>query len=120
MSGDSTYIFGDNVNMHGGSGNTGIVKGRVASSGAAPADPALEAAVRELLDAARVLRGQVPAASAQAIDDSLPDITADATAPTQERHRALMAVAGIAATVGAVGQPVAEAVNRVLALVSGQ
>jgi len=35
----------------------------------------------------------------------------------QERHRALMAVAGIAATVGTLGQPVLEAVNRILRLV---
>lgn len=48
--------------------------------------------------------------------DSLPDITAGATAPAQERHRALMPVAGIAATAGAVGQPVMGAVNEVPAL----
>ncbi|GGV78026.1 MULTISPECIES: hypothetical protein [Streptomyces] len=37
--------------------------------------------------------------------------------PPQQRHRALTAVAGIAATVGAVGRPVAEAVDRVLSLI---
>ncbi|MEE4595516.1 DUF6232 family protein [Streptomyces sp. DSM 41524] len=39
-----------------------------------------------------------------------------ATTPAQERHRALMAVAGIAATVGTVGQPVIDAVNKILEL----
>ncbi|POX53428.1 hypothetical protein C3488_05450 [Streptomyces sp. Ru72] len=36
------------------------------------------------------------------------------------RHRALTAVAGIAATAAAVGAPVPEAVNRVLGLLGGQ
>ncbi|OIK00103.1 hypothetical protein [Streptomyces colonosanans] len=117
MSGDN-YYFGDNVTMHGGTGNTGIVKNQVAP--VEPVPPALESAVAELRRLVEVLREQVPSASAQAIDDSLPVITADATAPAQDRHRALMAVAGIAATVGAVGQPVLEAVNRILGLLGGQ
>ncbi|MFJ8112964.1 hypothetical protein [Streptomyces sp. NPDC096132] len=108
--------YGDNVNMHGGSGNVGMIKNQVAP--AAPASPELEAAVSELLALLRELRPQIPAASAQALDDSLPALTADAATPVQERHRALMAVAGIAATIGAVGAPVIEAVNRILALLS--
>ncbi|MFI5689618.1 hypothetical protein [Streptomyces sp. NPDC051636] len=116
MSGDN-YYFGDSVSMHGGQGNTGIIKNQAAPAAPA-ASPELEAAVRELVALVEQLRGQVPPASAQAIDDSLPDITADPGAPTQQRHRALMAVAGIAATVGAVGQPVVEAVNRILGLLS--
>ena len=116
MSGDN-YYFGDNVSMHGGFGNTGIVKNHAAPAGT-EASPALEAAIRQLVELVQELRAQVPPASAQSIDDCLPDIT---TAPgTQpQRHRALMAVAGIAATVGAVGQPVVEAVNSVLALLGG-
>ena len=65
------------------------------------------------------MRDQLPQPSAQLIDDSLPVLAADA-APPQERHRALLAVAAIAAAVGAVGQPVAEAANRILQMVSGQ
>lgn len=114
MSGDS-YHFGDNVTMHGGTGNTGIVKNQGTAGGPAAVPPALQEAVDELRRLVEGLREQVPAASAQAIDDCLPDITADAGAPPQ-RHRALMAVAGIAATIGAVGQPVLEAVNRILGL----
>ncbi len=114
MSGDN-YYFGDTVNMHGGRGNTGIVKHQAAPADAA-VSPALQQAVAELLRLVQELRASVPPASAQALDDSLPDITADAAVPPQQRHRALLAVAGIAATVGAVGQPVVEAVNRILAL----
>ncbi|MDQ0599857.1 hypothetical protein QF037_004202 [Streptomyces canus] len=115
MSGDH-YYFGDNVNMHGGMGNTGIVKHQVPAADTA----SLVDAVAELRGLIESLRDQVPAASAQALDDSLPAIRADASALPQDRHRALMAVAGIAATIGAVGQPVLEAVNRVLGLIGGQ
>jgi hypothetical protein len=117
-SGD-TFYFGDNVTMHGGTGNTGIAKHQ-APAGAPPVDPALQAAVEELRRLVATLRQQIPAASAQAIDDSLPALTTDPGTAPQERHRALMAVAGIAATVGAVGQPALEAVNRILVLLSGR
>ncbi|MEU1514748.1 hypothetical protein ABZ490_21715 [Streptomyces sp. NPDC005811] len=108
------HHYGDNVNMYGGTGNTGMIKNQGAAT---PASPELEAAVRELLALLGELRARIPAASARALDESLPALTADAAAPAQERHRALLAVAGIAATIGAVGQPVLEAVNRVLALI---
>ncbi|MFI0506441.1 hypothetical protein ACH3WN_26890 [Streptomyces albogriseolus] len=114
MSGDN-YYFGDSVSIHGGLGHTGIVKNQ-----AAPAEtsPALEAAIQQLVELLTELRGQVPPARAQSIDEVLPDITSAGAEP-QQRHRALLAVAGIAATVGAVGQPVVEAVNSVLALLGG-
>ncbi|WP_406443286.1 hypothetical protein OHB14_30365 [Streptomyces sp. NBC_01613] len=118
MSGDN-YYFGDSVTMHGGTGNTGIVKNQAAAD-PSPVAPALQEAVDELRRLIEALRDQVPAASAQAIDDSLPALTTDAGTAPQERHRALMAVAGIAATVGAVGQPALEAVNRILGLLGGQ
>ncbi|MFC9126943.1 hypothetical protein ACFT4A_08865 [Streptomyces sp. NPDC057099] len=114
MSGNN-YYYGDNVSMHGGSGNTGIVK----NGATGDVDPALRLALAELLQGVRELREQLPQPSAQLIDESLPVLAADA-APPQERHRALMAVAAIAAAVGAVGQPVAEAANRVLQMLSGQ
>ncbi|MEE1802909.1 hypothetical protein PUR57_30240 [Streptomyces sp. JV176] len=120
MSGDS-YYFGDNVNMHGGQGNTGIVKNQVAATDSAAVSPALRSAVEELLQLVGELRDRVPPASAQSIDDSLPDISAAAAdAPPQDRHRALMAVAGIAATVGVVGQPVLDAVNKILELLGAR
>ncbi|MFI6702494.1 hypothetical protein ACIBJC_26660 [Streptomyces sp. NPDC050509] len=119
MSGDS-YYFGDNVNMHGGQDNTGIVKNQVAATDPTAVSPALRSAVEELLQLVGELRDRVPPASAQSIDDSLPDISTAADAPPQDRHRALMAVAGIAATVGVVGQPVLDAVNKILELLGAR
>ncbi|WP_405686119.1 hypothetical protein [Streptomyces sp. NBC_00057] len=103
-------IHGDNVNMYGGTGNTGIVKHQ---------SPALPEAIGELVRLLQELRGELAPASAQVVDDSLSAITSDTSAP-QERHRALIAVATIAATVGALGQPVADAVNKVLGLLGAQ
>ncbi|WP_392671757.1 hypothetical protein [Streptomyces sp. LN785] len=119
MSGDS-YYFGDNVNMHGGQGNTGMIKNQAPAADAAPVSPALQSAVEELLRLAQELRDRVPPAGAQVIDDSLADIGTAEDAPSQDGHRALMAVAGIAATVGAVGQPVLDAVNKVLELLGAR
>ncbi|MFF4096053.1 hypothetical protein ACFYYY_19910 [Streptomyces sp. NPDC001834] len=106
MSNGSSYHYGDNVTMYGGTGNTGIVKQQ---------SPALPEAIGELVRLLQELRGELAPASAQVIDDSLPAITSDTSAP-QERHRALIAVATIASTVGALGQPVADAVDKVLGL----
>ncbi|MEU1008310.1 hypothetical protein [Streptomyces sp. NPDC005890] len=115
MSGNN-YYYGDNVNMYGGQGNQGIVKNQAAAVGQ---DPALVAALAELHRMIAELRAQVPAASARLLDESLPALSTDAAVPAQERHRALMAIAGIAATVGAVGQPVAQAVQAVIGLLGG-
>ncbi|MFF2845644.1 hypothetical protein ACFVT5_04860 [Streptomyces sp. NPDC058001] len=111
MSGGDSYhygnkIHGDNVNIYGGTGNTGIVKHQ---------SLALHEATEELVRLLRELRRSVEPGSAQVIDDSLPVIASGASAP-QERHRALIAMATIAATVGSLGQPVADAVNKVLGL----
>ncbi|MER7897438.1 hypothetical protein ABTX62_15290 [Streptomyces sp. NPDC096046] len=111
----NNYYYGDNVSMHGGSGNTGIVK----NGATGDADPALRLALAELIREVGELRDRLPQPSAQLIDESLPVLAAEA-APPAERHRALLAVAAIAAAVGAVGQPVAEAANRILQMVSGQ
>ncbi|MFI9809297.1 hypothetical protein ACIHEJ_33955 [Streptomyces sp. NPDC052301] len=117
MSGNN-YYYGDNVTMYGGQGNQGIVK-NLGGAGADRQDPALVAALAELQRLVAELRAQVPAVSAQLLDESLPAVSADATVPQQERHRALMAIAGIAATVGAVGQPVAQAVQAIIGMLGG-
>ncbi|MFC9947095.1 hypothetical protein [Streptomyces pratensis] len=119
MSGDS-YHFGDSVTMHGGQGNTGIVKGQTAPVSAPADNTALRAAVEELRQLLGELRDQVSAVNAQTIDDSLTNIDGEAGTPPEEQHRALMAVAGIAATVGAVGQPALDAVNRILELLGAR
>jgi hypothetical protein len=111
------YYHGDAVNITGGRGHTGIVKNQGVQAGAAAeVTPALLAAIAALHQLAVQLREQVPAASAQVIDDSLPSLTADPSVEPQERHRALMSLAGVAGMVGAIGQPVGEAVTRVTEL----
>ncbi|MGW1140083.1 hypothetical protein [Streptomyces zhihengii] len=99
---------GDNVNIYGGSHITGIVKHQAPAPGLAEALARLEQLVGEL-------RAQVEPGSARVLDGSLPAITSDATAPATRRD-ALVAVATIAATAGALGQPVVDAVTQVLAL----
>ncbi|MER6028575.1 hypothetical protein [Streptomyces sp. NPDC001851] len=117
MSG-TNYYYGDNVNMYGGQGNQGIVRNE-GGAGAGQQDPALAAALAELNGLITRLRTQVSAPDAQLLDESLPALSPDAAVPALERHRALRAIAGIAAAVGAVGQPVAEAVRAITAMVSG-
>lgn len=114
MSGDN-YYFGDNVTMHGGTNNIGMIKN--AAPAAAPAsDPALQSAIDELVRLVAELRERVSPVDAQTIDDSLPALRADAEAEPQERHRALMAINGIAAIVGILGVPVVDAVRKVMEL----
>ncbi|WP_436738260.1 hypothetical protein [Streptomyces sp. BBFR102] len=116
MSGD-TFHFGDSVTMNGGVGNTGIVKHQAAPA-ATGADSALQEALRDLAPLLRDLRERVSPMSAEMIDDSLDDLDAEGESTPRGRHRALMAVSGIAQSVGAVGAPALEAVNRVLAMLS--
>lgn len=118
MSGD-TYYFGDNVHMQGGRNNTGMIK-QSAPAGAGTASPALREAAADLHRLIPELREVLSSVNAQAVDDVLPDISVDGSTQPQERHRALMAVAGIAATVGTVGQPVLDAVNKLLELLGSQ
>ncbi|MFG3206834.1 hypothetical protein [Streptomyces sp. NPDC048192] len=112
----TNYYYGDNVNMYGGRNNRGIVKNE---AGAGQQDPALAAALAELHGLIAELRTRVPAADAELLDDSLPALSPGAAVPAQARRGALMAIAGIANTVGAVGQPVAEAVRAIVAMISG-
>lgn len=115
MRGDS-FHFGDSVTISGGTGNTGIVKNTAAPAAAPAMPPGLQETMRELVQLLQELREQVTTVNAQTIDNALTDISADSDADPQRRRQALLAVAHIAATVGAVGQPVGDAVNRILAL----
>ncbi|MEV6112489.1 hypothetical protein AB0L59_08150 [Streptomyces sp. NPDC052109] len=117
MSGGN-YYYGDNVNIYGGRGHQGIVKNQ-GGPGAGQQDPALVAALAELNGHLARLRAQVSAPDAELLDESLPALSPDAAVPALERHRALRAIAGIAAAVGAVGQPVADAVRVITAMISG-
>ncbi len=118
MSGDNFY-FGDNVNMTGGTGNTGMVKNVGAPAAASAPAPDLLAAIEELRRLIEELRGQLPPASAQVLDAALPAATGDATVPAGSRQSALMSIAGIAAVVGPLGQPIVDAVAKILELLGG-
>ncbi|MFE7565511.1 hypothetical protein ACFU76_00875 [Streptomyces sp. NPDC057539] len=117
--GNQHYYFGggDHVSMYGGSGNIGIDK-RVTPVQELP--QAVQEALGELLSLIQELRAQVPPVSSDALDDALPALRAEADVQPPERHRALLAVAGIAATIGALGVPVVEAVNKVLELMGAK
>ncbi|WP_371101768.1 hypothetical protein [Streptomyces sp. PU_AKi4] len=107
-------MSGDIVNMYDGNHNVGIIKHQYAGP-AQPAPQELADAISRLTRLVGELREQVTPAAAQVIDDSLPVIASGSSAP-QERHRALVAVATIAATVGALGVPAAEAADKLLGL----
>lgn len=119
MSGDQHYYFGsgDHVTMHGGEGNTGIDK-RVVP--APELSEAAQEALQQLLPLVTALRAQVPAASAQTLDEALPALQVEAPVQPPERHRALLAVAGIAAAVGGAGAQVFEAANKTLELLGAK
>lgn len=120
MSGEGRHYYfgsGDHVTMHGGSGNTGIDK-RVTTAQELPEE--VRQALRELVALIQERRTELTPANSEALDDSLPALRADADVRPQERHRALLAVAGIAATTGALGVPIVEAVNKVLELVGAK
>ncbi|MFI8522486.1 hypothetical protein ACIGEZ_32520 [Streptomyces sp. NPDC085481] len=105
-------VGGDKVVISGGTHVTGIVK--YGSAGAAQ-DAELRAAVEELTRLLRELQGQVAPEQARAIEEALPALTPDRAALSR-RGLTLAAVAQIAAAVGAVGQPVVDAVGRLLGL----
>lgn len=113
------YYFGDgdHVTMHGGSGNVGIDK-RVTAAQELPSE--VQEALRELVALVQEVRAELPPANSEALEDSLPALRAEADVQPQERHRALLAVAGIAATTGALGVPIIEAVNKVLELMGAK
>ncbi|ANW22172.1 hypothetical protein [Streptomyces clavuligerus] len=119
MSSGSNYYFGNTVNMHGGENNTGMVNHQSGPVGTQAASPALEEAIRELLTLLRELRANVPPLSAHSIDEALPALTADPAIEPQERHRALMAITGVAATAGMLGVPVLETVRLIMELLGG-
>ncbi|MEW2131957.1 hypothetical protein [Streptomyces sp. NPDC005435] len=120
MSGNS-YHYGDSVTIHGGQGHQGIVKTRIGTDASGRLDPAVIAALAELHAQILELRAQpqILRSSAALLDEALPAVSHTTPVPPQERHRALMAIAGVAATVGAVGQPVAQAVRAVIGMPGG-
>lgn len=115
---DTTNNFGPVVNMDGGMGNTGINYGThtVHNDGTAQ-DAELRAAVRELTQLLKDLRPRLTPDQARTVEDALPALTPD-RGTLRERGLILASLAQIAATVGEVGRPAAEAVGRLLGLLN--
>ncbi|MGN5636265.1 hypothetical protein [Streptomyces sp. AC154] len=111
---DASNYYGPVVNMHGGRENVGINYGAI---GGAAEDVELRAAVEELTRALRGLRPHLAPDQDRTVEDALPELTPDRSA-LRERGMVLASVAQIAATVGEVGRPAAEAVGRLLGLLS--
>ncbi|MFF4172786.1 hypothetical protein [Streptomyces sp. NPDC001744] len=108
---DTTNNYGNVVNMNGGHHNWGIVYG-----GDGAGDEALRAAVADLARLLQELRPHLTPDQERTVERALPEPTADRAAL---RERALVLVSAatqIAAAVGALGQPVVEAVSRLLQL----
>jgi hypothetical protein len=102
----ANYHFGDEVTQY-GDHNVGMIKNH------GPADP--QAALREMINAVQVLRGQVSAADRRVIDESMNTIGTAETVDKGTLRRALGNIAGVATMVGQVGVPVIESVRQVMA-----
>ncbi|MEU6803217.1 hypothetical protein [Streptomyces neyagawaensis] len=115
MSGDGKgergdhFQIGDIVNMHGGTGNIGMVKNQ---NGPGLHDQ--QSALRDMVRAVHVLRTRVSPEDREVLDEALGTLDEGDRAEPGAVRRALTAIAGVAAVVGDIGVPVAEAVRRVL------
>jgi hypothetical protein len=109
---DTTNYYGPVANVNGGQGNVGFNYGTV--GGPAP-DPELRAAVEDLTRTLADLRRHLTPEQDRTVEEALPALTPDRAA-LRERGLVLASVAQIAAAVGAVGEPVVNAVGRLIAL----
>ncbi|MER6685450.1 hypothetical protein [Streptomyces olivaceoviridis] len=108
---DASNYYGPVVNMNGGRENVGINYGTVGGA----QDVEVRAAVNELRCLLGELRPHLTREQDRTVEEALPELTPDREA-LRSRGLVLASVAQIASAVGAVGQPVAEAVGRLLAL----
>ncbi|MCX5404932.1 hypothetical protein OHA37_13685 [Streptomyces sp. NBC_00335] len=111
---DTTNNFGPVVTLNGGQGNIGINYGT--AGGAAGQDAEFRVAVEDLISLLGELRGHLTPDQDRTVEEVLPQLAPDREA-LSERGLVLARVAQIAAAAGQVGQPVAEAVGRLLALI---
>jgi hypothetical protein len=109
---DTTNNYGPVVSMNDGRGNVGINYGSV---GGATHDVELRAAVEELTRLLGLLRPHLTPEQDRTVEEALPALTPD-RATLRQRGLVLASVAQIAAAVGTVGQPVADALGRLLEL----
>ncbi|WP_330329431.1 hypothetical protein OHS33_06575 [Streptomyces sp. NBC_00536] len=108
----SSNYYGPVVNMNDGHDNVGINYGTV---GGGVQETGLGAAVAELTRLLGELREHLTPEQDRTVERALPELSPDPGA-LRERGLVLARVAQIAAAVGTVGQPVADAVARLLAL----
>lgn|GEM_PF-5743505 len=101
----SNYFGGYHVTQH-GDHNLGMINN---------SSPDPQAALREMIEAVRVLRGQVGPADRVVIDESMRTIGTGANVERRSLRRALGELAGMATVVGQVGAPVIDAVRKVMA-----
>ncbi|MFF4713632.1 hypothetical protein ACFY2V_19870 [Streptomyces eurythermus] len=109
---DTTNYYGPVANVNGGQGNVGFNYGTV---GGPTGDPELRAAVAELTRGLAELRRHLTPEQDRTVEEALPALTPDRAA-LRERGLVLASIAQIAAAVGAVGEPVVNAVGRLIAL----
>ncbi|MFF9981191.1 MULTISPECIES: hypothetical protein [Streptomyces] len=112
--GSSTAYYGYTVNMAEGQHNIGIVSSQAGSTQAET-----KQAFDRLCQQLQEFQAQASSDVAEGIDAVLPYLRDDdPTKPVsaEDRRRALLTAAGIAATAGAVAQPVVEAVRAILEL----
>jgi len=113
VSDGTTNNYGPVANMNGGQGNIGFNFG---TAYGAASDPELRAAVEELTRRLRGLHQHLTEDQARTVDEALPELVPD-RGVLRERGLMLASLAQIAAAVGTVGRPLAEAVGRLIELV---
>jgi hypothetical protein len=111
----TNYHYGDKVGGDKVGGDKVIVRGQhnvgvIKNQGAT--DP--REALREMINAVQVLRGQVSTADRQVIDESMSVVRQADTVEKGALRRALSNIAGVATMVGQVGVPVIESVRAVM------
>jgi len=102
----SSNYYGGNFVTQYGPNSLGMVNNN------APVDR--QVALRDMIDAIQILRGQVSPDDRQVIDESMRTIGTGTDVQPQHLRRSLSNLVGIATVVGQVGVPVVEAVRKVM------
>ncbi|MBB4982855.1 MULTISPECIES: hypothetical protein [Streptomyces] len=115
MTGNGDFHIGNMRDFYHATGDGAVGRIEFHQHGAQDPQAVYEAVIRAI----ETLRGQVSAEDREVLDTSLETIRQGDEAPPGAFRRALGTVSGVAALVGEVGVPVAEAVRRLLALLAG-
>ncbi|MER7538050.1 hypothetical protein ABTX77_25130 [Streptomyces sp. NPDC097704] len=115
MTGNGDFHIGNMRDFYNATGDGAVGRVEFHQHGAQDPQAVYEAVIRAI----ETLRGQVSAEDREVLDTSLETLRQGDDAPPGAFRRALGTVAGVAALVGEVGVPVAEAVRQLLALLAG-